>query len=70
MFTLEGTVVDFVKIEVSQPDRQVLQELRGSVLIQQVAVLLISSQIKISKRCLFDVLLMFLSHFDVSKLKN
>jgi hypothetical protein len=44
-----------------------------NALIQQIVVLLISSQGKISRRCLVDISLMsiiFWPYFDVSKLKN
>jgi hypothetical protein len=43
------------------------------VLIQQIDVLLVSSQTKKSRRCLVDIYLMsiiFWSHFDILKLKN
>jgi hypothetical protein len=55
---LIGSVEKFCLVKyLTLLDKQVLQELTGSALIQQVVVLLISSQIKISKICVFDVLL-------------
>jgi hypothetical protein len=54
-----------LNIIISRLDKQVLQELLGSVLIQQVVVLAISSQIKIPKRCSILNFLLIPIFFDL-----